>query len=289
MSLFELLENSPMFATTTAMLFGLIVGSFLNVVIHRLPKMMENGWRSECLALLEQPSPEEKKYNLVTPASHCPKCDHKIGALENIPVISYLSQGGKCRACRTKISARYPLVELLTAVLCGWCMHYFGFGVAAAAAIFLTFGLISLSAIDFDTQLLPDDITLPFLWFGLFINLFGVFATLEDAVIGAIAGYLSLWSIFWLFKLCTGKEGMGYGDFKLLAVLGAWLGWQALPIIIIASSLVGAVLGSAILVLSKQDKSQPFPFGPYLAVAGWLSLVGITAPLQKLIFPTVGL
>ena len=168
-------------------------------------------------------------------------------------------------------------------------MHHFGFGFAAIAAIFLSFALISLSAIDIDTQLLPDDITLPFLWLGIFINIFGVFTTLQDAVIGAIAGYMSLWSIFWLFKLCTGKDGMGYGDFKLLALLGAWMGWQALPIIIIASSLVGAVLGGAILFLSKRDKSQPFPFGPYLAVAGWLSLVGVTEPLQKLIFPAAGL
>lgn len=291
MALLEVLETSPTFAVIVALLFGMIVGSFLNVVIHRLPKMMENQWRSECMALLEQATADNvnEKFNLLTPPSHCPKCDHKIRALENIPVVSYMIQRGKCRGCGTKISLRYPLVELITGLLSAWCMHYFGFGIAAVAAIFFSFALIALSAIDIDTQLLPDDITLPFLWLGIFVNIFGVFATLQDAVIGAIAGYMSLWSIFWLFKICTGKDGMGYGDFKLLALLGAWMGWQALPVIIIASSLVGAVLGGAILLLQKQDKSQPFPFGPYLAVAGWLSFVGLTAPIQQFIFPTIGL
>ncbi|MGR8946890.1 MAG: prepilin peptidase [Gammaproteobacteria bacterium] len=291
MPLIELLYQSPPFAIVVAVLFGLLVGSFLNVVIHRLPKMMETEWRSECLTLLEK-EPEQKtdaKYNLVTPASHCPSCNHKISAVENIPLISFALQKGKCRGCGAKISPRYPLVELLTGAAAGWCMFYFGIGAAAGWAILLSFALIALSGIDIDTHLLPDDITLPILWLGLLVNYFTVFVTLDDAVIGAIVGYLSLWSIFWLFKLATGKEGMGYGDFKLLALLGAWLGWQALPIIIIMSSVVGAILGGVILFVSNKDKSQPFPFGPYLAIAGWLHLIGATAPLQKLIFPTQGL
>lgn len=292
MALIELLENSLPFAVVSTFFFGLVVGSFLNVVIHRLPKMMEREWRSECAVLLEQPENaqnEQEKYNLISPPSHCPNCQHKIGVFENIPVVSYLIQGGKCRNCEHAISIRYPFVEILSGAAAAWCTYHFGFGIAAGAAILLTFCLLTLSAIDIDTQLLPDDITLPFLWLGLFFNLFGVFTTITDAVIGAIAGYLCLWSIFWLFKLFTGKDGMGYGDFKLLALLGAWLGWQVLPVIIIFSSLVGAVLGGAILFFSKQDKSQPFPFGPYLAIAGWLSLVGAAAPLQNYIFPTAGL
>ncbi|MEM7468010.1 MAG: A24 family peptidase, partial [Pseudomonadota bacterium] len=236
MALIELLQQSAGFAVITAVLVGLLVGSFLNVVIYRLPKMMENEWRSECMAILEPENESHAaspRFNLITPASSCPKCGHNITALENIPVLSFVLQAGKCRACGTKISIRYPLVELLTGIAAGWCMVHFGFGVAAAWAICLTFGLIALSGIDIDTQLLPDDITLPLLWLGLIVNYFGVFATLEDAVIGAIAGYMSLWSIFWLFKIVRGKEGMGYGDFKLLAMLGAWLGWEALPGIIL--------------------------------------------------------
>ena len=291
MPILELLQQSLAFAITCAALVGLLVGSFLNVVIHRLPKMMENEWRSECLSLLEQDTEQtdSEKYNLVTPPSHCPSCKSKITALENVPLLSYLLQGGKCRHCAAKISIRYPFVELLTGVGAGWCMFHFGFNAAGMWAICLTFALIALSAIDIDTQLLPDDITLPFLWLGILVNYFGVFTSLEEAVIGAIAGYLSLWSIFWGFKIITGKEGMGYGDFKLLALLGAWLGWQALPIIIIMSSVVGAILGGLILFLSKKDKSQPFPFGPYLAIAGWLHLIGATQPLQQMIFPTSGL
>ena len=255
--------------------------------------MLEKQWRSECESLLEPsdaPSDGSKqKFNLVSPPSHCPKCQHKISALENIPVISYILQGGKCKNCHTKISIRYLLVELATGAGAAYCMSHFGFSSAALWAIFLTFALIALSGIDIDTQLLPDDITLPFLWLGLLVNFFGIFTTLEHAVVGAAAGYLSLWSIFWMFKLATGKEGMGYGDFKLLALLGAWLGWQALPIIIIMSSVVGAILGGLILFLSKQDKSQPFPFGPYLAAAGWLHLVGATAWLERLIYPVSNL
>ena len=290
MALVELLQQSTAFAIASTFLFGLVVGSFLNVVIHRLPKMMEIQWRSECMSLLETSSDDpEKKYNLLFPPSHCPSCQHKIGALENIPLLSFVLQAGKCKGCGTKISVRYPLVELLTGLGTAYCMFHFGFTVAAGWAIFLTFALIALSGIDIDTQLLPDDITLPFLWLGLLVNYFDVFVTLEHAVIGAAAGYLSLWMIFWMFRLATGKEGMGYGDFKLLALLGAWLGWQALPIIIIMSSVVGAVLGGLILFMSKKDKSQPFPFGPYLAMAGWLHLVGATAWLENLIFPVSSL
>ena len=293
MPLVELLQQSAPFAIASAFLFGLLIGSFLNVVIHRLPKMMENDWRAECMALLETQVQEDKtsdkKFNLVSPASHCPHCQRKISAVENIPVLSYLMQGGKCKGCSVKISLRYPLVELATGIASAWCMFHFGFSIAALWAILLTFALIALSGIDIDTQLLPDDITLPILWLGLLVNYFGVFTTLEHAVLGAAVGYLSLWSIFWMFKLVTGKEGMGYGDFKLLALLGAWLGWQALPIIIIMSSVVGALLGGLLLFLSKQDKSQPFPFGPYLAIAGWLHLVGATSWLERLIFPVSSL
>ena len=252
---------------------GLLVGSFLNVVIHRLPKMMDNDWRSQCAELHGQATPDTEVLSLSVPRSRCPQCGHPITALENIPVISWLALRGTCSACRTPISPRYPIVEALTSLLSTLAAVHFGFGWAAAGALLLIWGLIALTFIDYDTQLLPDSITLPLLWAGLLLNLFGTYTDLQSAVVGAMLGYLSLWSVYWGFKLVTGKEGMGYGDFKLLAALGAWLGWQTLPLIILLSSLVGALLGIALIVLAKRGRNVPIPFGPYLATAGLIALL----------------
>jgi len=263
----------PAAFVAAAVILGLLVGSFLNVVIHRLPKMMERDWQAQCAELRGETVPEESNAeNLWRPRSRCPHCGHQITALENIPVLSYLWLRGRCSGCKAGISLRYPAVELLTAVLSGIAAWKFGPGVPALGAIGLIWALIALAFIDADTQLLPDDITLPLLWLGLLLNLFGTYTSLHDAVIGAMAGYLALWSVYWLFKLATGKEGMGYGDFKLLAALGAWLGWQMLPVIILLSSVVGAVLGIALMVLARHGRGQPMPFGPYLAGAGVLAL-----------------
>lgn len=264
----ELLSSYPTLFIATAVLFGLMVGSFLNVVIHRLPKMMERDWKMQCAELNGQPVTDDPAYNLVVPRSACPACGHQIGALQNIPVISYLLLGGKCSSCKVPISPRYPLVETLTGALAGFIAWKFGFGWLSLAAFFLTACLIALTFIDFDTQLLPDEITLPLLWGGLLINLNGGFTTISYAVVGAIAGYLALWSIYWLFKIVTGKEGMGYGDFKLLAAIGAWFGWQMLPAVIMLSSVTGSVVGIALIVMSKHGRNIPIPFGPYLALGG---------------------
>ena len=252
---------------------GLLVGSFLNVVIHRLPKMMDNDWRSQCAELHDLATPDTEVLSLSMPRSRCPQCGHPITALENIPVISWLALHGKCSACHTPISPRYPIVEALTCLLSTLAAVHFGFGWAAAGALLLIWGLMALTFIDYDTQLLPDSITLPLLWAGLLLNLFGTYTDLQSAVVGAMAGYLSLWSVYWGFKLVTGKEGMGYGDFKLLAALGAWLGWQTLPLIILLSSLVGALLGITLIVLAKRGRNVPIPFGPYLATAGLIALL----------------
>jgi len=263
----------PSAFVAAAVILGLLVGSFLNVVIHRLPKMMERDWQAQCAELRGETVPEESNAeNLWRPRSRCPHCGHQITALENIPVLSYLWLRGRCSGCKAGISLRYPAVELLTAVLSGIAAWKFGPGVPAFGAIGLIWALIALAFIDADTQLLPDDITLPLLWLGLLLNLFGTYTSLHDAVIGAMAGYLALWSVYWLFKLVTGKEGMGYGDFKLLAALGAWMGWQMLPVIILLSSVVGAVLGIALMVLARHGRGQPMPFGPSLAGAGVLAL-----------------
>lgn len=269
---FQLLESSlPVFTAVCAIL-GLMVGSFLNVVIHRLPKMMELGWQQQCAELRGEPPAETPRYNLLVPRSACPHCNHAIGALENIPVISYLLLRGKCKGCGARISPRYPVIEAISGVLSAWAAWHFGFGWAAAGALLLVWALLALTAIDFDTQLLPDDITLPLLWTGLLFNSFGTYTDLHSAVLGAVFGYLSLWSVYWLFKLATGKEGMGYGDFKLLAALGAWLGWQMLPLIILSSSFVGAVVGIALIVAAKHGRNIPIPFGPYLAGGGLIAL-----------------
>ena len=276
MEILLLLETSPTFFVIATGTLGLIVGSFLNVVIHRLPVIMDRTWTSECREHLGEPIPEtgeQARFNLLTPASRCPQCNHRIGVLENIPVISYLLLRGHCKECGTAISPRYPAVELATALLSIITALHFGYSVETIAALGFTWALIPLFLIDFDHQILPDSITLPLLWAGLFLSLFDVFVDVQSSLIGAMAGYLSLWSIFHLFKLVTGKEGMGYGDFKLLAAIGAWVGWQALPVVILFSSVVGAGIGILLIVLKGRDHSQPMPFGPFLAAAGWLSLL----------------
>lgn len=262
----------PVASTALAAVVGLVVGSFLNVVIHRLPKMMEHGWMAECAELRGEAPPPAEKLTLATPRSRCPQCGHAISALENIPVLSFLFLRGRCRACQAPISLRYPLVEALSGVLSGYAIWRFGISWAGIGALFFVWCMIALTFIDFDTQLLPDSITLPLLWAGLLLNLNGTFTDLRSAVIGAAAGYLSLWSVYWAFKLATGKEGMGYGDFKLLAAIGAWLGWKMLPLAILASSMVGAVVGIALIVLARHGRNIPIPFGPYLAAAALIAL-----------------
>ncbi|MDO8263043.1 MAG: prepilin peptidase [Gallionella sp.] len=270
--IFHILQSSPLIFTGMYTVLGLMVGSFLNVVIHRLPKMLEIGWQQQCAELRgEEPAPS-MPYNLMVPRSACPQCNHAISAWENIPVVSYLLLRGKCKGCGTAISPRYPIIEAISGILCAYTAWHFGFGWTAAGALLLIWALLALTAIDFDTQLLPDDITLPLLWAGLLLNLFGVFTDLYSAVLGAVIGYLALWSVYWLFKLATGKEGMGYGDFKLLAALGAWLGWQMLPLIILLSSLVGAMIGVILIVALKHGRNIPIPFGPYLACSGLIAL-----------------
>ncbi len=277
MTFADFFATNPFVLAAITFAFGLVVGSFLNVVIYRLPLMMEAEWTVQCRNLLEireDKEPDKKSaFNLAFPDSHCPHCKHKISALENIPVLSWLILKGKCRYCQAPISARYPLMELATAVFSALVAYHFGFALLTLAVLFLTWGLITLTMIDYDHQLLPDDITLPLLWLGLLLNSQGLIVSLEDAVYGAIAGYLLLWGVYWLFKLLTGKEGMGYGDFKLLSALGAWLGWQALPMIILLSSLVGAVVGFGLIAIRVRDRNIPIPFGPYLASAGFLSLI----------------
>ncbi len=237
--------------------------------------MLEREWAQQCRELLEKEhaEPEEPTFNLMFPSSHCPNCNHKITLWENIPILSYIFLRGRCSECSQKISIRYPVIELATALLSITVAWHFGVGWQTVFALLLTWALITLSMIDYDHKLLPDNIVLPFLWLGLLININGVFTDLQSATIGAIAGYLSLWSIFWLFKLITGKEGMGYGDFKLLALLGAWLGWQYLLQIVLLSSMVGAILGISLVLIFGRDRSLPIPFGPYLATAGWISLL----------------
>jgi leader peptidase (prepilin peptidase)/N-methyltransferase len=266
------LVTDPIVFTSLAALLGLFVGSFLNVVIHRLPQMMEREWHAQAAELRGEPVPAQDPFNLATPRSRCPHCGHQITALENIPVVSYLLLRGRCSHCRAPISRRYPVVELLTAALSGYAAWHFGVSVAAAGALLFLWAMVALAFIDLDTQLLPDSVTLPLLWLGLVFNLAGTYTELPTAVIGAMAGYLSLWSVYWLFKLATGKEGMGYGDFKLLAGIGAWLGWQMLPLTILFSSMVGAATGVGLIVLARHGRNTPIPFGPYLAAAGVLAL-----------------
>lgn len=266
------MPTDPATLAVATVLFGLLIGSFLNVVIHRLPIMMERDWKTQCAEFSGMPAPTFEKLSLVVPRSRCPQCGRQIRALENIPIISYLLLKGRCPGCQQPISLRYPLVETLTGLLFGYAAWRYGFTLATAGALLFIAAMIALTFIDFDTQLLPDDITLPLLWAGLLINLNGTFATLPNAVVGAAAGYLALWSVYWLFKLTTGKEGMGYGDFKLLAAIGAWLGWQLLPLVILLSSFVGAIVGITLIILARRGRHVPIPFGPYLAAAGLIAL-----------------
>ncbi len=268
------LEQNPWLFFTAIGLFGLSVGSFLNVVIYRLPIMLENEWRSDCKNFLElEADKDQPVFNLAKPDSRCPHCNHKIRIWENIPVISYLILRGKCSSCRAPISIQYPVIETVTAILSVLVAIKFGVTVETLLGLIFTWALISLTMIDAQTQLLPDNITLPLLWLGMLINTSELYTDLESSVFGAALGYLALWSIYKLFKLVTGKEGMGYGDFKLLAALGAWMGWAMLPQIILLSSLVGAIIGISMIVFSKHDKSVPIPFGPYLAIAGWIAFM----------------
>ncbi|HLW04744.1 MAG TPA: A24 family peptidase [Azoarcus sp.] len=267
--------HEPLILVVLCALLGLFVGSFLNVVIHRLPRMMEREWQEQAAELRgeEPPSPPStERYNLAVPRSSCPHCGHRIRAIENIPLISYVVLRGRCRHCSAPISARYPLVECLTALVSAYAAIHFGASLALVGALLFLWAMIVLAFIDLDTQLLPDQITLPVLWLGLAFNLGATYVPLSSAVVGAMAGYLILWSVFWVFKLATGKEGMGYGDFKLLAAIGAWLGWQMLPMVVLLSSLVGAAVGISLIVFARHERSAPIPFGPYLAAAGVLAL-----------------
>ena len=273
-----LLESNSLFFYSFVFILSLMIGSFLNVVIYRLPKMLEQGWYLECREFLadELKSSSAKKQvplTLSKPDSTCPHCQHSIRFYENIPVISWLFLKGKCSQCKNKISARYPLIEISTALLSLVIAQHFGVSLVTCYALILTWGLIALTMIDFDHMLLPDQIVLPLLWLGLVVNLSNGIVPIEDAVIGAIAGYTSLFSIFWLFKLATGKEGMGFGDFKLFALFGAWIGWQLLPLLILMASVVGAIIGISLMIFKNHQKGQAIPFGPYLAIAGWITLL----------------
>lgn len=278
----NLFLESPLLFIGVAFLFALLVGSFLNVVIYRLPIMMERSWREQCRELSETPAGDipEGRFDLLAPRSRCPSCGHAITALQNIPVLSYVVLGGKCAGCGTRISARYPVIEFVTALLSGIVAWRFGFGWEAAAAIGMTWMLVAISVIDIDHQYIYDNMVLPLVWAGLALSLFHplegaekLFIEPKTAIAGAIAGYLSLWSVYHLFRIVTGKEGMGYGDFKLLAALGAWLGWQMLPLIILLSAVVGAVTGIMMIVVKRHERSVPIPFGPYLAAAGWIAML----------------
>jgi len=269
----ETLALYPAAYIGAAAILGMVVGSFLNVVILRLPARIDHDWRTQAAELLDQPPPGEPPPDIIFPSSRCPKCGHRLAAWENIPVLSFVLLRGHCRACKTGISLQYPLVEILTGVLSAAVFVHFGITAVACLGLILTWTLIVLSGIDIRTQLLPDNITLPLLWLGLLVNLNGLIVPLQEAVTGAMFGYLSLWSVYWVFKLLTGKEGMGYGDFKLLAALGAWLGWTMLPAIIMLSALSGVIIGGGALLLARRGKSVPIPFGPYLAAGGWIALL----------------
>ncbi|MCG9714895.1 A24 family peptidase [Shewanella insulae] len=285
----QLMAQYPLLFSAISFAFASVIGSFLNVVIHRLPVMMKREWQLECNQYLDeyhndvvsgirdkltQPIDDfPEKYNLIVPGSSCPKCKTSIKPWHNLPILGWLMLGGKCAHCKTSISVRYPAIEAITGLAVAYLAYHFGPSWQFAFATILTFGLIALTGIDLDEMLLPDQITLPLLWIGLLINLNGTFVSVTDAVIGASAGYMSLWSVFWGFKLLTGKEGMGYGDFKLLAVFGAWFGWQLLPLIILLSSIVGALVGLLLIVNKKINSGNPIPFGPYIALAGWIAMI----------------
>ncbi len=288
----DILLNLPYLLVLLACLVGLMVGSFLNVVIYRLPIMMQQNWRKECSEYLQidsaETEPQEEPFNLVLPLSRCPSCKAPIKPYQNIPIVSYLLLKGHCAVCGSPISARYPMIEAFTAITSALVAWHFGYSLQTVFALMLTWSLIALSFIDIDHHLIPDSITLPVLWVGLFLSLFDLFTDTHASIIGAIAGYMSLWVVYHLFKLATGKEGMGYGDFKLLALFGAWLGWQYLPVIILLSSLVGSIIGISMIIIVKRDHNIPIPFGPYLAAAGWIALLW-GHDLNQLYLTTVGL
>jgi leader peptidase (prepilin peptidase)/N-methyltransferase len=279
----EVFTESALLFVGIVFAFCLVIGSFLNVVIHRLPVMMERDWREQCEELAKSPPEQalpEGRFDLIAPRSRCPSCGNAIKPWQNIPVVSYLLLGGKCAKCGESISARYPIVELLSGILAATCAWRFGVGWEALMAVIMTLALIPIAMIDAETQLIPDSIVLPLMWIGLAMSLFSpmpgaetLFISPQDAIVGAMAGYLSLWTVYQLFKLITGKEGMGYGDFKLLAALGAWLGWQQLPLIVLMSAVVGAIVGILMMVFRQHERSKPIPFGPYLAAAGWIAML----------------
>lgn len=281
MQLVELFQQLPALVYLFAVILGLIIGSFLNVVIYRLPKMLIHNWSDDCINFLAEQDKDfnykksslASPFNLAYPASSCPQCNHKISAIENIPVLSYLFLKGQCRECKTKISKRYPFVEILTAIVTFMVVWHFGLSWQSLFALLLSWNLIALSGIDYDHQYLPDSLTLPFIWLGLLLNSFNLYVDLHSAVIGAISGYLSLWLVFHIFKFITKKEGMGFGDFKLLALFGAWFGWQSIAAIILLSSVAGAFIGVSLIIFKKQTISKKIPFGPYLAMAGWLFML----------------
>ncbi|MEZ9820937.1 A24 family peptidase [Shewanella sp. 10N.286.45.A1] len=287
--LITIFNQNPWLFVSLSFVFAAVIGSFLNVVVHRLPVMMKRDWQQECNHYLAEykktvfeqnekqlnaPIDEfPEKYNLVVPGSACPKCKTNIKPMHNLPIIGWLMLRGRCAACKNPVSARYPIVELITGALVAFLAWHFGPTAEFVFSTILTFALVVLTGIDLDEMLLPDQITLPLLWLGLILNLSGTFVSMSDAIVGAVAGYLSLWSVFWAFKLLTGKEGMGYGDFKLLAVFGAWFGWQVLPLVILLSSLVGAIVGITLIAFKKLNQGNPIPFGPYIAAAGWIAMI----------------
>ncbi|QCI10743.1 prepilin peptidase [Pseudomonas putida] len=273
MNAWTLLAQQPAYFITLACVLGLVVGSFLNVVVYRLPIMLQRQWQRDAQEVLGLPATEHERFDLCLPASHCPHCGQTVRAWQNIPLLSYVALRGRCASCHTRISPRYPLVEVATALLSGVVAWHFGASAAGLLALPLTWGLLALSLIDAEHQVLPDVLVLPMLWLGLIANAFGTYVPLADAVWGAVAGYLSLWTVYWAFKLVTGKEGMGYGDFKLLAMIGAWGGWQILPVTLVLSSLVGALVGLCLLRLRGRALGTAIPFGPYLAIAGWIALL----------------
>lgn len=272
MSIISILQDSPSFFIALITIIGLVVGSFLNVVIYRLPLMIKKDWQRQCAELRGEFYESQPIFNLVSPRSACIHCGHKVTVLENIPIVSYIALRGRCSQCHAHISLQYPAVEAITALLSGFIAWFFGFSIITMAALIFVWALIALAVIDLNTQLLPDDITLPLLWIGLIVNMNNLFTTIDSAIIGAILGYLSLWLIYWSFKLMTGKEGMGYGDFKLLSAIGAWLGWSMLPLVILFSSFVGAIVGIGLIIVCRLKKNIPMPFGPYLVAGGLIAL-----------------
>ena len=277
MTLFDVFKSNPALLYSAVFLFSLCIGSFMNVVIHRLPEMMKREWRSQSIEFLEiaeqYPDEDTTVYSLSRPESHCPNCKHKIRWYENLPVVSYIALRGKCSACKQSISIRYPVVELVTGLISVFVAMHFGWSSQLLPALFLTWGIIAMVGIDFDHQLLPDSLTLPLLWLGLLVNTQSLFVDPVTAIIGAAGGYLVLWSIYWIFKILTGKEGMGFGDFKMLGMVGAWLGWEVLPMTLLLSAGVGIAIMLPQMIFLGRDRTKAFAFGPFIGIAGWVMLI----------------